>query len=553
MRRLRCAIYTRKSTEEGLEQDFNSLDAQREACVAYVKSQAAEGWCLIPRVYDDGGYSGGTIDRPALQSLLTDVKAKRIDIIVVHKIDRLTRSLLDFAKLVEVFEAADTSFVSVTQSFNTTSSMGRLTLNMLLSFAQFEREITAERIRDKIAASKAKGMWMGGYPPLGYQPFGRTLQIVDKHATLVREIYERYLRTGNVRILEHELLADGIRVPERITLSGRSTGGGKFTRGQIYKILSNPVYVGKIAHHGKIYGGQHEAIVTDALWETVRQKLEANRQGYHSDNRQSGAALLTGLVWTEDGRRLKSNHACKGKKRYRYYVADRSPNQDGLQSFAAMRIPNRELDSAVIHSICRVLHDPLALLIDGGVAVAPVELGNIRERGDALIAAVHSGDRFTVRSLISRVTIGPSILEIRISLAALVEGLGFSAVPANATVAVRSAIRLARTGKAVRLIQPNGRSGAQQRPNMEMIDHLLKARAWWEELREGNVRVADIARREGLNDSWVSRMVRLNFLAPSVVEAIMNGSIPEQIGPDLLRQPSLPLNWEAQNSLFGLG
>ncbi|TPG08458.1 recombinase family protein, partial [Sphingomonas oligophenolica] len=239
--RVRCAIYTRKSSEEGLEQAFNSLDAQREACAAYILSQASEGWSPLPDIYDDGGLSGGTLERPALQRLLAEVRAGHVDIIVVYKVDRLTRSLLDFSKLVEAFDAAGTSFVSVTQSFNTTTSMGRLTLNMLLSFAQFEREVTAERIRDKIAASKAKGMWMGGTPPLGYRPDGRSLAIVEDHAAVIRDIFARYLDLGNVRLLGQALARERIRVPLRtMTSSGRAFGGVAFTRGQLYAILKRP-------------------------------------------------------------------------------------------------------------------------------------------------------------------------------------------------------------------------------------------------------------------------------------------------------------------------
>lgn len=257
MKTVRCAIYTRKSSEEGLEQAFNSLDAQREACAAYVLSQASEGWSALPDIYDDGGLSGGSLERPALQRLLAEVAAGNIDIIVVYKVDRLTRSLLDFAKLVEAFDKAGTSFVSVTQSFNTTTSMGRLTLNMLLSFAQFEREVTAERIRDKIAASKAKGMWMGGPPPLGYKPDGRSLTVVEDDAEVVRDIYRRYLSLGNVRLIADKLARDGVTVPIRTTAAGRSFGGGKFPRGHLYAILKNPIYIGDIPHQGKVHKGQH--------------------------------------------------------------------------------------------------------------------------------------------------------------------------------------------------------------------------------------------------------------------------------------------------------
>ena len=230
----RCAIYTRKSSEEGLEQDFNSLDAQHEACAAYIKSQTSEGWKLVRDRYDDGGISGGTLERPGLQRLLADIATGHIDVVVVYKVDRLTRSLLDFAKLVEAFDKAGTSFVSITQSFNTTTSMGRLTLNMLLSFAQFEREVTAERIRDKIAQSKARGMWMGGTPPIGYRPDGRSLAIVEQDAAIVRHIFSRYAELANVRLLAEELDQQGIRSPARSAISGRAFGDRPFSRGQLY-------------------------------------------------------------------------------------------------------------------------------------------------------------------------------------------------------------------------------------------------------------------------------------------------------------------------------
>ena len=294
MKPVRCAIYTRKSSEDGLEQDFNSLDAQREACAAYILSQVSEGWNPLATSYDDGGVSGGTLERPGLQRLLEDVKSGLIDIIVVYKVDRLTRSLLDFAKLVEAFDAAGVSFVSVTQSFNTTTSMGRLTLNMLLSFAQFEREVTAERIRDKIAASKARGMWMGGVPPLGYRPDGRSLAIVPEQAVLVDSIYRRYLEIGNVRLLAEALREKGMLAPIRTTATGKSMGGRPFTRGQLYLMLACRTYIGEISHHGQIHPGLHEAIIKRDLWDRVQALLEQNRQGRRTGKNAEQASLLAG-------------------------------------------------------------------------------------------------------------------------------------------------------------------------------------------------------------------------------------------------------------------
>ena len=278
-KRQRAAIYTRKSTEAGLEQDFNSLDAQREACAAFVKSQVQEGWQLHSQRYDDGGLSGATLERPALQRLLADIEAGRIDIVVVYKVDRLTRSLTDFAKLVELFDSHGVSFVSVTQQFNTTSSMGRLTLNVLLSFAQFEREVTAERIRDKIAASKAKGIWMGGPVPLGYDLGERELLVNPTEAELVREIFELYLEKGSVRALKAELDRRGMRSKVRHQRNGRVTGGGPFSRGHLYCLLASPIYIGKLPHKGKLHDGKHDAIISAGLWERVQGQLRDNKRG----------------------------------------------------------------------------------------------------------------------------------------------------------------------------------------------------------------------------------------------------------------------------------
>jgi site-specific DNA recombinase len=310
----RCAIYTRVSTDNGLEQDFNSLDNQREACEAYIRSQAHEGWRAVRERFDDGGFSGGSMERPALQKLLDDVRARRIDVIVVYKVDRLTRSLADFAKLVELFDANEVSFISVTQAFNTTTSMGRLTLNMLLSFAQFEREITGERIRDKIAASKRKGIWMGGSVPLGYRVENRALHIVEDHAALVRDLFRRYLELSSVVRLQSALDEENVRLPLRPSASGRPIGGGRLGRGQLYAILSNPIYVGKLRHKGQIHDGQHEAIVDLNLWKRVQARLAEQaqaRNGYHRDD----SFLLAGKLFDDRGNRMGATYAARGSRR----------------------------------------------------------------------------------------------------------------------------------------------------------------------------------------------------------------------------------------------
>jgi site-specific DNA recombinase len=300
---LRCAVYTRKSSEHGLEQDFNSLDAQREAGEAYIKSQAHEGWKLIKTHYDDGGLSGGTLERPALQLLLTDIRARKIDVVVVYKVDRLTRSLADFAKLVELFEAHGVSFVSVTQQFNTTTSMGRLTLNVLLSFAQFEREVAGERIRDKFAASRRRGMWMGGTIPLGYDVKDRKLVVNRREAETVRLIFQRYLALGCVSKLRAELDRRGVRSKQRTLMSGQVLGGCSFGRGALYHLLRNRIYRGKVLHKGVTYPGEHQAIVNEELWNAVQAKLSGHVQRQRRTRIESGA-LLSGLIFDDHSNRM---------------------------------------------------------------------------------------------------------------------------------------------------------------------------------------------------------------------------------------------------------
>ena len=318
---VRCAIYTRKSHEEGLEQDFNSLDAQREACEAYVASQKHEGWTCLPGIYDDGGVSGATLERPALKRLLEDMETGGIDAVVVYKVDRLTRTLGDFARIVEVFDRKEVSFVSITQQFNTTTSMGRLTLNMLLSFAQFEREVMGERIRDKIAASKKRGLWMGGLPPLGYDVQDRKLVVNEQEAETVRDIFRHYLETGSVSALQDRLERDGVAGKVRIDRYGRETGGKPLARGALYHLLQNRIYRGEIVHKEQSYPGEHAAIVDEALWKQVQRKLATNRTERTSGANAAEPSLLAGLVYDGAGQRMTPSHANKQGTRYRYYVS----------------------------------------------------------------------------------------------------------------------------------------------------------------------------------------------------------------------------------------
>ena len=547
MKKVRCAIYTRKSSEEGLEQDFNSLHAQREACAAYVLSQASEGWSALPEVYDDGGLSGGTLARPALTRLLDDIAAGRIDIVVVYKVDRLTRSLLDFSKLVEAFDKAGVSFVSITQSFNTTTSMGRLTLNMLLSFAQFEREVTAERIRDKIAASKARGMWMGGTPPLGYRPDGRSLAIVEEHAAVVRRIFERYLALGSVRAVASDLFAHDIGVPARIAMTGRSMGGREFTRGQIYKILANPTYVGEIHHHGQIHKGNQPPIIERDTWDAVQELLASNAQGDQPSAHVQTRSLLAGRLVDEQGEPLVATHATKGKVRYRYYVSKALQHDPDADNTDGMRIPAKEIEAAVVNRIAESFDDPLALISSIGLPLEVNEIRSIIARAEKLAIQVRDKDYTVVRGLLARITVGTRAIDIELRTEQLTKALRLT-LPAGAspTITLTSQVRLTRTGRAVRLIHSNGRAATAGTPDPALVNLLVLARRWWARLATGETDITSLARSEGVNDSWVTRVVRLNFLAPQIVDAVLEGTQPASLSPSALVSTELSLDWNLQ-------
>lgn len=549
MRAVRCAIYTRKSSEEGLEQDFNSLDAQREACAAYVLSQASEGWTALPAIYDDGGISGGTLERPALQRLLADIAAGRIDIIVVYKVDRLTRSLLDFAKLVEAFDKAGVSFVSVTQSFNTTTSMGRLTLNMLLSFAQFEREVTAERIRDKIAASKAKGMWMGGIPPLGYEPDGRSLKVVEPHAALIRDIFERYLALGNVRSVTEQLMRDGVTSPVRIKAkTGQPFGGVPFSRGQIYGILKNPVYVGEVHHRDQVYPGLHNPIIDRDIWDSTQAMLATNLQGHCSGVRSAQASALAGKVFDEAGEPLVAAHACKGNARYRYYVS--GPLQRG-DAKIGVRIPAQELEAAVAAAITEALGDPLILASDAGIAVRPDALVAIGERCATAAERVrgNGADRFA--KLIERVDVGAQSVTVTLSAGELAHLLGAPAEAAPASLVLRLPVRLTRTGRMLKLVQRDGRIIGDAAPSGSLVRLLAQAHQWNAQLRGGETDISALAVTVGRTTSYVTRIVRLAYLAPDVTAVMLRGQQRAGVSSYNLTLPdAVPMSWSEQRHLI---
>src|SRR5881392_1011450 len=417
-RSLRCAIYTRKSSEEGLEQEFNSLHAQREACEAYIKSQRHEGWACLAQHYDDGGLSGATMDRPALRQLLADIQAGKIDAVVTYKVDRLTRSLADFAKIVEIFDAKGVSFVSVTQQFNTTSSMGRLTLNVLLSFAQFEREVTGERIRDKISASKKKGMWMGGNVPLGYDASERTLVINPAEAETVCRIFALYRELGGVRRVKEEADRLGLRTKRRTTADGAERGGRPFSRGHLYTLLSNPIYTGHIAHKSELHPGQQAALIDDESWSTVRDQLAANTSNHRRRAKAAEPSLLAGLLIDARGERLTPSHAVKKGRRYRYYVSAALITDAGTDRAQGWRLAAQEIEDAVIRVLADALTRPAMLLERFDTAGIPRDqTSRMLDRATRFAAALKRSPAErakVVRDLIEKVVIEENAITIRV-------------------------------------------------------------------------------------------------------------------------------------------
>ena len=553
--KIRCAIYTRKSSEEGLEQAFNSLDAQREACAAYIQSQRHEGWLELPTLYDDGGISGGTMQRPALQQLLEDIQADRINTVVVYKVDRLTRSLADFSKIVDVFDAHGVSFVSVTQQFNTTTSMGRLTLNMLLSFAQFEREVTGERIRDKIAASKRKGMWMGGLPPLGYDAIDRQLQINAPEADSVRLIFRRYTELGAVDALRRDLLATGICNKVHIRKDGAEVGGGPLLRGALYRMLQNPLYRGRIRHRGQIYEGQHEAIIDEALWQAVQEKLDANRL---ADARQSNAkapSLLAGKLQTDQDEPFTPSHANKNGKRYRYYVSrSASSEQDPVDR--RWRIPAGDLERLTIITISGLLSDARQLRpILAGAGIPELEQLAALDRGagwgNRLSETLTAEDRESLRAMLVRITIAERSITLAISITAVLQALGNQPTPdaAHQPHKIVLPVQLRRAGMEMRLVDERT---AATSPDPTLVRLLIRAWTIRSEILKGDGRSLNaIAQDHGIGDSYVGRLLRLGFLAPDIVETILQGKQPPELTANRLTTlPSIPADWAEQRKMI---
>jgi len=528
---VRCAIYTRVSTENGLDQEFNSLDAQYDAASSYIKSQAHAGWTLIRARYDDGGYSGGSTDRPDLQRLLDDIRARKLDVIVVYKVDRLTRSLADFAKLVELFDAHGVSFVSVTQQFNTTTSMGRLTLNVLLSFAQFEREVTSERIRDKISASKRKGLWVGGPLPLGYEMKGGKIVIIEEEAERVRLIYRRYLELGGVRALERDLCARNIRTKTRQLKNGAARGGIPFGRGSLFYLLCNRFYVGEVKYKGDILPGEQPAIMDRELFDAVQQKLR-EQWSHRTVKRTASDHLLTGLLFDDVGHRMVPTHATKNGIRYRYYIS--APHFDGNSKTAAVgsvsRIPAADVEDVIVNS-----------LNEHPGAQQEIHCSRL----------IRAGDRSAVLERVSRIDVHRHQLVVNLRSPKDQES------PDSAEDQILSIPwQKPPSRKSRQILLPHGASRSHVRPERaerraHLVSAIARGRRWLNEVVSGSVTEAEqIATRERCSVRQVNMTISLAFLAPALVKAAVEGRLPRGIGIERLRDPSA--EWVRQFEALGL-
>ena len=540
MNRIRCAIYTRKSSEEGLEQDFNSLHAQREACEAYIASQKHEGWVTLTDPYDDGGISGGTLERPGLKRLMQDIEAGLVDQIVVYKIDRLTRSLADFARLVDRLDSANASFVSVTQSFNTATSMGRLTLNVLLSFAQFEREVTAERIRDKIAASKKKGMWMGGMVPLGYDADGRTLKINEGEAQTVRELYALYQKHRTIRGVKDAADTKGLRSKRRQTAAGIMKGGTPFDRGHIYQILTNPIYAGRIRHRKRVYEGLHQAIIAPAVWEDVQQALQQKAPHRRGEGKTaSDPSPLKGKMFDETGDRLTPSHANKDGKRHRYYVSHRLVKQAGEAGQSGWRLPAKPLEDQIVKSIR--LHLPK---IASSQMIRDLSSDEIlRIRSDAERAGSEPAKLF---SLIDRIDIAAGSASITLNEPQIVEmtGVGPERLEPVATQ-ITLPFQRRKRGVEARLVLGN----IEPERDEVLIRNIAKAHHWLGMIRAGHG-FDDIAKTDATSKRRVQQVTEWALLAPDIVQLILDGRQPVGLTSDWLLRHALPVDWQDQRSLI---
>ncbi len=540
---IRCAIYTRKSSEEGLEQDFNSLHAQRESCEAYIKSQKHEGWQLIKTHYDDGGFSGGSMDRPALQQLMRDIEAGKVDVIVVYKVDRLSRSLHDFAKMVEVFDRHKVSFVSITQQFNTTTSMGRLTLNVLLSFAQFEREVTGERIRDKIAASKKKGMWMGAVVPLGYDVKDRKLVINPVEAETVRFIYKRYLELGCVRMLRDELKRLGI--VGKVRMSQERPGGGIYARRALYHMLSNPIYIGQIHFKGVCHDGQHDAIIDPVLWQQVQANLADNRVGVSRNQHRPEACLLANKLFdAASGEALIPTHTSKKGRSYRYYVSRSLNLGETRDNTARWRLPAQSIENLVDVIVRSMLADQNIILSALPNADVPATLiPHVLEQGKHAIN--QSG--LIIGDYAAKVSIGSDRIEVTLSLAKLMpEGMELPEIH----ISKSKPMRMQRRSNEMRLVLDGDDSSTAV--DSLLVKGIAQAHVWAEELFSGTAAsLADLARQHQVSEGYLKKLMPLAFLAPDIVTSLLAGKQPDGLSKEKLVSKTLSPIWQEQRHALG--
>jgi site-specific DNA recombinase len=518
---VRCAIYTRVSTDQGLEQDFNSLDAQYDASQAYIRSQAHAGWILLRGKYDDGGFSGGNTERPALQRLLADVTAGKIDVIVVYKVDRLTRSLADFAKLVELFDTHDVSFVSVTQQFNTTTSMGRLTLNVLLSFAQFEREVTSERIRDKIAASKRKGLWVGGMAALGYDTKDRKISINEIEADRVRTIFRSYLRLGSLNRLMTDLRDQGIVTKVRTLKTGKTVGGIPFTRGPLAHLLRNRFYIGEVAFKGEVLPGEQPAIVDRQLFDAVQAKL-TQQMNNHKIARMRSEALLAGRIFDDRGNRMTPTHVRKRGIKYRYYLSSTLLQGQAQRSGSIRRVPATHIEALVTRSVREHLK-PSEPIDDQSLVADYVKRVEIQQ--ERLIIQLTHIEKSGRRRAQEADTLD---------------------VPWRKTPVTRRREMLLPASDPPHHVRP-----IRSETRATLIASIARGRRWLNELVvDANADVERIAKREGCSVRQVNMTISLAFLAPDLVKAAIEGRLPRGIGVTRLRDA--PVEWSRQTAMLGL-
>ncbi len=550
-KKIRCAIYTRKSTQDGLEQEFNSLDAQRQACEAFISSQRGMGWVCLKHQYDDGGLSGGSMDRPALQKLIEDIKAGKLDLVVVYKVDRLTRSLADFARLVELFDEHDVSFVSVTQQFNTSTSMGRLTLNVLLSFAQFEREVTGERIRDKIAASKKKGMWMGGLVPLGYDLKERKLIINPDEARTVRTLFELYRETGTAQSVLAAANQRSLMTKQRIRKDGSTTGGHTFTRGHLYHLLSNPLYAGHVRHKGKLYEGQHEAIIDRITFEEIQSKLKANAADRKSSRNEAAPNLLTGLVFDETGDRLCPSHSDKPGKRYRYYISKRlmhGPVTPG----DGWRIPAKALEGAVIDGMTQSFEDQNWVL--NILAKTAPSAKQLTEVSASLVElTLRLRERSVIQTIIKRIELTAQDLNITLDPAGLSKLINWHPADSDSfIIEIKVPLQLRRRGVETKLIIATT-STKKTEVDDGLVALIAQAHNWWGQLKSQSVAsIEDLAKASHMPPSEVTRALPLAFLAPDIVSVILEGRQPMELTTERLKRlRPFPTDWHEQRRILG--